>query len=75
MKELKFGLSPLTNEIYAGYANKKGDEWTEKQDVTIQVLLCTVQYCLKFGSPIYIRKENGEPKFEIAVKDLRNDKD
>ncbi|AGQ37939.1 hypothetical protein J450_01895 [Mannheimia haemolytica D171] len=34
-------------------------------------LLCVVQHCLKFGSPIIISKENGEPEFEITVKDLR----
>lgn len=72
MKEIKLGVSPLTNEIYAGYVNKKGDLWTEKQDVTIPALVCVAQHCLKFGSPVILQKENGEPEFEIIVKDLRN---
>lgn len=72
MKEIKLGVSPITNEIYAGYVNKKGNMWLEKQDVTIPALVCVAQHCLKFGSPVIIQKENGEPEFEIIVKDLRN---
>lgn len=72
MKEIKFCVSPITNEIYAGYVNKKGNLWTEKQDVTMPALLCVVQHCLTFGSPVIIQKANGEPEFKITVKDLRN---
>lgn len=71
MKEIKLGVSPLTNEIYAGYVNKQSNLWTEKQEVTMQALMCVIQHCLKFGYPVVISKENGEPEFEITVKDLR----
>lgn len=73
MKEIKFCVSPITNEIYAGYVNKKGNLWTERQNVTIPALVCVAQHCLKFGSPVIISKENGEPEFEIIVKDLRDE--
>jgi hypothetical protein len=42
--EIKIGVSPLTNTIYAGKTNTKGTEWTEKCIVTEQVLSAVAQY-------------------------------
>lgn len=39
LKDLTIGVSPLTNRIYAGYANKKNKNlFTSKVDVTDQVI-------------------------------------
>ncbi len=50
MKNLKIGVSPLSNRIYAGYTriDKNGFEvWREKQNVTKEVLTATLEYLIK----------------------------
>ena len=37
VKQIKVGVSPITNQIFVGYVNKKGDTWTTKQDATNQI--------------------------------------
>lgn len=71
MKELNFGNSPISKTIYAGHLNKKGNMWLEKQDVTIKVLLATIEHCIKHGDQIITNSESGEKEFEIIVKDFR----
>lgn len=39
---LKIAVSPLTNEIYAGYV--KGDRWTSKVNVTDQVIKAVIEH-------------------------------
>ncbi|MDH2997230.1 hypothetical protein A1D22_06035 [Pasteurellaceae bacterium LFhippo2] len=70
MKEIKLGTSPLTNQIYAGYLDKSGTHWKEKQDVTIQALCCVIEHVERFGEPVVISKQDGTPEYEIIVKKL-----
>ncbi len=73
MKQLKVATSPLTGKIYAGTTIKNGSMFgANKQDVTMDCLIATIEHCLKFGSTVQITKPDGTVDFEIDVKDLRN---
>lgn len=64
--------SPLTNTIYAGHTIKNGSMWgANKQDVTMDCLIATVEHCLNFGSTVEILNQDGKVEFEIDVKDFR----
>ena len=74
-KKLKVAASPLTGQIYAGNTIKNDTMWgANKQDVTMDCLIATIEHCLKFGSTIQITKPDGTVDFEIDVKDLRESK-
>lgn len=70
MKEIKLGISPITNQIYAGYTNKSGELWKEKQDVTLMALACVARYCEFIDGPV-ILSERDKAKYEITVKVMR----
>ena len=73
MSKLKIAASPLTGTIYAGRPIKNGAMWgANKQDVTIDCLVATVEHCLKFGDTVQIMRPDGTVDFEINVKDLRS---
>lgn len=73
MKKLKVACSQLTNVIYAGQVNEKKGLWVgEKQDVTMDCLIATIEHALNFGAPIEILNQSGKVEFEITVKDLRS---
>ena len=42
--EIHLAVSPLSNTIYGGKVAKNGMEWTQKHDVTEQVLSAVAQY-------------------------------
>jgi hypothetical protein len=42
--EIRIKVSSLTNTIYAGKINKKGNEWLDKADVTEEILSAVAQY-------------------------------
>jgi hypothetical protein len=74
VRVLKVGCSPLTGTIYAGTTKptKMGVIWNnDKQDVTMDCLIATVEHCLKFGATVQITKPDGTVDFEIDVRDLR----
>ncbi len=72
MKQLKVAASPLTGQIYAGTTIKNGSMFgANKQDVTMDCLIATIEHCLMFNSTIQITKPDGTVDFEIDVKDLR----
>ena len=71
MMEITIGTSQLTGKIYAGSISKSGIWKPNKQDVTMQCLLATIEHCLKFGETVQIMKPDGVVEFEIDVKDLR----
>ncbi|AUR82892.1 hypothetical protein NVP1029O_59 [Vibrio phage 1.029.O._10N.261.55.A7] len=71
MSNLVIGTSPLTGAIYAGQLTKSGLWKPNKQDVTMDCLLATIEHCLKFGDTVQITKRDGTVEFEIDVKDLR----
>ncbi|MDD7545356.1 hypothetical protein [Actinobacillus porcinus] len=67
MKEIKLGVSTLTNQIYAGYTDKRGKFWKEKQDVTLMALACVARHCEAIGESV-ILSEGDKPKYEITVR-------
>ncbi|AMW17171.1 DUF7446 family protein [Glaesserella parasuis] len=67
MKEIKLGISPLTNQIYAGHLEKNGLYWKEKQDVTLMALYCVAQHCIEGNEPVILLEHN-KPKYEITVR-------
>ena len=72
MKAIKVAASPLTGKIYAGTIVRNGSMFgPNKQDVTMDCLIATIEHCLKFGSTVQITKLDGTVDFEIDVKDLR----
>ncbi|MNW56852.1 hypothetical protein D3C74_346040 [compost metagenome] len=42
--EINIETSEMSNIIYAGKVSSKGDQWTQKHDVTEQVLTAVAQY-------------------------------
>jgi len=70
IRKIVIGSSSITETIYAGYLNSKGTIWVDKQDCTIDVLMATVNHCLKWGNQ-EIKDENGSREFLITVTDLR----
>ncbi|OCH31986.1 hypothetical protein A6E13_15825 [Aliivibrio fischeri] len=71
-KPLKIAASPLTGAIYAGTLIKNDTMWgANKQDVTMDCLIATIEHCLKLGKTVEIINSNGNVDFEIEVKDLR----
>lgn len=74
VKQIRFGVSPITNQIFAGYVNKKGDTWTTKQDVTTDVLFAVAQHALQFGEPIILKEGNSlgkyDEKYKITVEQI-----
>jgi hypothetical protein len=46
VSQLRLGLSPLTQKVYAGQIKQNGYEWKQgKTDVTEDFVRCVVQYC------------------------------
>lgn len=67
-KPLRIGVSPLSNSIYAGTILKDGRTWgANKTDVTLDVLVATVQHAQNFGKPIILSTEEGTPTHKIKV--------
>lgn len=70
-ENLKLGVSPITNNVFAGRLNKKGTMWTQKVDVTEQFLNCVLQY-FKEGTEHTVTS-NGKPVIKITVEQLDRD--
>lgn len=68
MKEIKIGVSPITNTIYAGHLLKDGRTWAaNKQGVTVDALCAVAQHGLNFGEPILLSGE-GLDTIKITVE-------
>lgn len=69
-KKIHVATSPLTNTIYAGSIAKDGRSWlSNKTDVTGEACAAVAQHVINFGKPLIITR-NGEPCYEITVKEL-----
>lgn len=68
VKQIKVGVSPITNQIFVGYVNKKGDTWTIKQDATTEILFAVAQHAIEFGKPIILSEESACGKFYEKYK-------
>lgn len=62
-KQIKVGVGPITNQIFVGYTNKKGDIWTTKQDATTEILFAVAEHAIDFGKPIILSEESACGKF------------
>lgn len=73
-KQIKVGVSPITNQIFVGYVNKKGDTWTKKQDATTEILFAVAEHAIAFGKPIILSESNmcGNfcEKYKITVEQV-----
>lgn len=70
MKQIHIGVSPLTNQIYAGHVLKDGRTWaSNKQDVTVEALVAVAQHGVTFGNPIEITN-NGVLEYRITVEKI-----
>lgn len=69
-EKLKLGVSPLTNTVFAGHLNKKGDMWLQKKDVTEQFLGCCLQY-FEHGTENVISAD-GKPVAKITLEKIEN---
>ena len=68
VKQIKVGVSPITNQIFVGYVNKKGDTWTTKQHATTEILFAVAQHAIAFGKPIIHSEERACGKFYEKYK-------
>lgn len=70
MSKLRVGCSSITQTIYAGRLDNKGELWVgQKHDVTSDVLGAVIA---KVGAGnILTINENGKPKFEIEVREIK----
>jgi len=67
LDKIVLGVGGITEKIYAGTLNKKGNMWLQKTDVTSSFLDCVVKKWE--GSSEIIC--NGEAQWEVTVKKLR----
>ena len=67
-EKLKMGVSPITNTVFAGHLNKKGDMWLQKKDVTEQFLSCCLQY-FEPGTESTISAD-GKPVVKITLEKI-----
>ena len=76
-KQIKVGVSPITNQIFVGYVNKKGNAWTTKQDATTDILFAVAEHAIAFGQPIILSEEGGGKcyeKYKITVEQIGDEK-
>ena len=71
---MKFGVaqSPLTNNIYVGRLNKKGNEYLEKQDMTMEVFMSVINHIKQNiedegSNTINISSNNGTVKYSLTL--------
>jgi len=70
MRKIHIGTSPITNKIYAGHVLKDGKTWgAGQQDVTSVACGAVCEHVVAKGEPVIVNY-NGEPKYEITVKEL-----
>lgn len=70
-KPIVVGTSPITGTIYAGTLLKDRQTWsTNRSDVTGMACGAVAEHVTQHGGSIVVTS-NGEPAFEITVKDLR----
>lgn len=69
MKNIKMGYSPLTETIFAGTINKKGDMWLKKEDVTRDFIACIIEF-VGINDTRTI-KVDGKDKFIVSIKEIK----
>lgn len=67
-KQIRLGYSSLTETVFAGNVNKKGDMWLKKQDVTRDFICCIIDFVGANDNRII--SVEGKPKYNISVKEI-----
>lgn len=71
MSTLHVAKSPLNNRIYCGGLLKDAMTWaSNKTDVTGEACAAVAQHGIELGGAFLVTA-NGEPAWEITVRDLR----
>lgn len=71
MKKLHVATSPFTNRICCGGVLKDGMTWAKnKEDVTGEACAAVAQHAMALGG-IVVVTANGEPEWEITVRELQ----
>ena len=71
MRKLHVATSPLSNRIFCGSVLKDGMTWAaNKTDVSGEACAAVAQHALAKGGTITVTA-NGEPKWEITVRELQ----
>ena len=72
---MEFGISqsPLTNNIYVGRLNKKGNEYLEKQDMTMGVIMSVIAHIKQNiededANTINISSDGGTVKYSLTLE-------
>ncbi len=65
VEDLHLALSPLTDTIYVGTLNKKGDTWLKKKDVTNEFITAVIQ---KWSGYTQTLTDSNGDKHEISIK-------
>jgi len=71
--KMKFGISqsPLTNNIYVGRLNKKGNEYLEKEDMTLEALYAVIKHIeqnIEHDGHNTVNITNDGVKYELSLK-------
>jgi hypothetical protein len=70
-REIKIGVSPLSNRIFVGGVLKKGVWASNKTDVTNDAILSVIEHAMRFkeesGKNIQITNEDGSVFCELIV--------
>ncbi len=67
LEKLRLGYSELSETVYAGILNKKGNQWLKKTEVTDDFINCVIQ---KYQGSTETIECDGE-EWEITVKKIK----
>jgi hypothetical protein len=68
LENIKLGHSSITDRIFAGITNKKGDKWLNKQDVTDTFIGAVISRWENQTETIV----SGKDEWQITVKKLKS---
>lgn len=68
LPDIRLGISPITDEVFVGILNKKGDKWLKKVSVTNDFLACVIN---RWDNQVEVI-QSGKDKWEITVRRLQN---
>lgn len=67
LEKVTLGHSELTDKVFAGITNKKGDRWLQKVDVTNQFIHAVISRWENQKEVI----ESGKDRWEITVRKIK----
>lgn len=70
MKNIRLGVSAISERVHAGRVSKVGDTWLDKCDVHNDFLSCVIDFF--DGKETTITSQSGE-KWEVVVRKLEEE--